>query len=44
MKIRYALTKLKDKRQVLRKGRAKREIPIIAVVGYTNAGKCVTVR
>ena len=38
-KIQKAIDKLKIKRLVMRSSRMKRDVPIIAVVGYTNAGK-----
>ncbi|XP_014681565.1 PREDICTED: putative GTP-binding protein 6 [Priapulus caudatus] len=38
-KIRKALEKVSSKRQVLKQNRLRREIPTVAVVGYTNAGK-----
>lgn len=38
MKIKKVLEKLKDHRRLLRKARVVKQIPIIAVVGYTNAG------
>ena len=37
-KLQRALEKVKLKRLVMRATRMKREVPIIAVVGYTNAG------
>jgi 50S ribosomal subunit-associated GTPase HflX len=39
LKIKKALTKLRSKRKLLREGRLKKDIPIVAIVGYTNAGK-----
>lgn len=39
LKIRKALAEIKSQRELLRKGRRKLEFPVIAVVGYTNAGK-----
>ncbi|XP_076371607.1 putative GTP-binding protein 6 [Tachypleus tridentatus] len=39
MKIKNALTKVRKQRQLRRKNRLQKQIPIIAVVGYTNAGK-----
>lgn len=39
MKLKLALQKVKRQRALLRKNRLKRQIPIIAVVGYTNSGK-----
>lgn len=38
-KIKIELEKVKNHRQILRKKRLQRNFPIIAVVGYTNAGK-----
>ncbi|XP_043283381.1 putative GTP-binding protein 6 [Venturia canescens] len=38
-KLRNALKKLKEHRQLIRKNRLQNKIPSIAVVGYTNAGK-----
>ncbi|XP_074660279.1 putative GTP-binding protein 6 [Tubulanus polymorphus] len=38
-KINKILTKLKNQRQIIRQSRKKRQIPIVAVVGYTNSGK-----
>jgi 50S ribosomal subunit-associated GTPase HflX len=38
-KIKTAIKKLRSQRQMLRKCRKDLEYPIIAVVGYTNAGK-----
>ncbi|KAI0237528.1 putative GTP-binding protein 6 [Lamellibrachia satsuma] len=39
LKIKKALAEIKSQRKLLRKGRRKLEFPVIAVVGYTNAGK-----
>ncbi|XP_064634465.1 putative GTP-binding protein 6 [Lineus longissimus] len=39
LKIKKALSKLRSKRQLLREGRLKKDIPVVAIVGYTNAGK-----
>ena len=38
-KIQKAIDKVKIRRLVMRSNRMKRDVPIIAVVGYTNAGK-----
>lgn len=38
-KLKDALKRVQKQRQVLRKSREKKEIPTVAVVGYTNAGK-----
>lgn len=38
-KLKLAITKLRNHRQLLRVKRNKMEYPIVAVVGYTNAGK-----
>ncbi len=37
--IRHELTKIKAEKQVSRKQRIKSQIPVVALVGYTNAGK-----
>ncbi|XP_022236544.1 putative GTP-binding protein 6, partial [Limulus polyphemus] len=39
MKIKNALTEVRKQRQLRRKNRLQKQIPIISVVGYTNAGK-----
>lgn len=39
LKLKAALRKVKRQRELLRKNRLQRQIPLIAVVGYTNAGK-----
>ena len=38
LKLRRQLDKLRTQRCLLRQHRRKRQFPIIAVVGYTNAG------
>lgn len=38
-KIKAEINKLREHREIIRKSRIKNEIPIIAVVGYTNSGK-----
>lgn len=38
-KLRKALQKVKERRQLMRKNRLNHRIPSVAVVGYTNAGK-----
>ena len=37
-KIKKALEDLRNQRQILRKNRIDKEFPVVAVVGYTNAG------
>ena len=44
LKLKKALEQLKGKRHLLRKSRSKKEIPIVAVVGYTNAGKYIAIK
>ncbi|XP_014438009.1 putative GTP-binding protein 6 [Tupaia chinensis] len=44
LKIQRALERLRAKRRVLRRERARRELPTIAVVGYTNCGKTTLIR
>jgi len=39
MKLNLELDKLRAQRDYLRKQRRKHQFPIIAVVGYTNAGE-----
>ena len=39
-KILKELEKIKSNRSMLRNSRLKSDVPIIAVVGYTNAGQC----
>ena len=38
-KLKKALTKVKQHRNMLRSSRQKKEFPTVAVVGYTNSGK-----
>nr|XP_020140830.1 putative GTP-binding protein 6 [Microcebus murinus] len=38
-KLRRALERLRRKRRVLRRQRARREFPVVSVVGYTNCGE-----
>lgn len=38
MKIKKELESLSKKRGLLKKERRKRELPVVAIVGYTNAG------
>jgi len=39
LKLRRELDKVRAQRDYLRKQRRKHQFPIIAVVGYTNAGE-----
>ena len=39
MKVKKMLQKISDQRKLVKKERVKRNIPTIAVVGYTNSGK-----
>ncbi|XP_075395168.1 putative GTP-binding protein 6 [Tenrec ecaudatus] len=43
-RIRKALRKLTTKRRLLRRQRQRRELPTVAVVGYTNSGKTTLIR
>ena len=38
VQLKKALDKLKDQREIVKKERRRREIPTVAVVGYTNSG------
>ena len=42
-KLRRELDKLRAQRDLLRQHRRKRQFPVVAVVGYTNAGHTATV-
>ncbi|XP_078604480.1 putative GTP-binding protein 6 [Branchiostoma floridae x Branchiostoma japonicum] len=42
--IKKALVRLKKKRDLLRSGRTKKEIPVVSVVGYTNSGKTTLIK
>lgn len=42
--IRKALERLRRKRQLLRQQRARRELPVVSVVGYTNCGKTTLIQ
>uniref|UniRef100_A0A8C7B8H3 GTP binding protein 6 (putative) n=1 Tax=Neovison vison TaxID=452646 RepID=A0A8C7B8H3_NEOVI len=44
MKIRKALERLRQKRQLLGRQRRRQEFPVIAVVGYTNCGKTTLIK
>ena len=44
MKLKQQLQQIKDKRKVTRVDRKKKEIPVVAVVGYTNAGKTTLIK
>ncbi|XP_012513322.1 PREDICTED: putative GTP-binding protein 6 [Propithecus coquereli] len=43
-KLRRALERLRKKRLVLRRQRARREFPVVSVVGYTNCGKTTLIK
>lgn len=38
-KLKKALAKVKNQRELLRTSRKRKELPTVAVVGYTNSGK-----
>ncbi|XP_078686670.1 putative GTP-binding protein 6 [Branchiostoma floridae x Branchiostoma belcheri] len=42
--IKKALVRLKKKRDLLRLGRTRKEIPVVSVVGYTNSGKTTLIK
>uniref|UniRef100_A0A8C4XBI7 GTP binding protein 6 (putative) n=1 Tax=Erpetoichthys calabaricus TaxID=27687 RepID=A0A8C4XBI7_ERPCA len=44
LKIQNALEKLRKKRILLRSQRKQRELPVIAVMGYTNCGKTTLIK
>ncbi|KAI1295450.1 putative GTP-binding protein 6 [Halotydeus destructor] len=44
LKLRKAIDKLKQNRGLLRQRRAKKLIPCVAVVGYTNSGKTTLIK
>jgi len=44
IKLKQQLQQIKDKRKVTRVDRKKKEIPVVAVVGYTNAGKTTLIK
>lgn len=39
-KLKKKLEAIKKQRSLIRHDRAKRKVPIVSVVGYTNAGAC----
>ncbi|XP_065908056.1 putative GTP-binding protein 6 isoform X2 [Dysidea avara] len=43
-KLKQQLQHIKDKRKVTRVNRKKKEIPVVAAVGYTNAGKTTLIK
>ncbi|XP_054576142.1 putative GTP-binding protein 6 isoform X2 [Eptesicus fuscus] len=43
-KIRRALERLRQKRQLLGQQRRRREFPVVSVVGYTNCGKTTLIK
>ena len=42
-KLKKKLEAIKKQRNLIRHDRAKRKVPIVSVVGYTNAGMCRTI-
>ncbi|XP_052064541.1 putative GTP-binding protein 6 [Mytilus californianus] len=43
-KLKKALTKVKHQRELLRTSRKRKELPTVAVVGYTNSGKTTLIK